>query len=75
MTSAGGVVQILPDKVGIAEIAVEVGHRKHHPIVVLWPVGQIIGNQGMQDIGGQPFRADLFKPRRQFRRQLRLHAA
>ena len=71
----GKLVQIFSAKIGVAEVAVEIGHREHHPVAVFRAVGQVVGNQGGQDIGRHFLRADLLKPFRQFRRQLRLRAA
>ena len=57
----GELVQIFPAEVGVAEVAVEIGHREHHPVTVLRAVGQIVGHQSGQDIGGHFLRAYLLK--------------
>ena len=71
----GELVQIFPAEVGVAEVAVEIGHREHHPVTVLRAVGQIVGHQSGQDIGGHFLRAYLLKLFCQLCRQLRLRAA
>lgn len=54
----GKLVQIFSAKIGVAEVAVEIGHREHHPVAVFRAVGQVVGNQGGQDIGRHFLRAD-----------------
>ena len=63
----GELVQILPAKVGIAEVTIKIGHREYDPVTVLRAVGQVIGYQGRQDIGRHFLRTNLLKSLRQFR--------
>ena len=54
-------VQIFPAKVGITEITIKIGYGEHHPVAVLRPVSQIVGDQSGQDIGRQFLRANQLK--------------
>ena len=66
-------VQIFPAKVGITEITIKIGYGEHHPVAVLQPVSQIVGDQSGQDIGRQFLWANQLKTFHQLRWQLYIH--
>ena len=52
--------QLLLAEAGIAEVGVEIGDRQDHPLAVLLFVGEVVGNQGADDLGRNLFRQYRF---------------
>lgn len=52
--------EILSPEIGIPEPAVKICYRQYHPVAVLGPVGDIVGDKRVNHFGGQLLRPHSF---------------
>lgn len=53
--------QLLLTEAGVAEVGVEVGDRKDHPLAVVLPVGEVVGDQGADNLRRNPLLVALLR--------------
>lgn len=61
----GDLAEIFPTKISVPEPAIEIYYRQHHPIAVLGPVGNIVGDQRVDHLNWQLLRTHRlnFRPK------------